>query len=199
MLPSVHILCSPFYPSVLLQSCALLHIYLLFLKLFLFPGSHTPSRGFYFMFNIWQDAGNRTRVAATVASCATNELHTYFCPAASFCSTAYFCPAASFCPTAYFCPAASFCPTVYFCPAASFCPTAYFCTAASFCHAASLCPPAFFCLSSVLLHHSVLLQPSVLLHPSFHIVESYCILLFSINLHFIHNFLQSSCFVSVLS
>ena len=76
MLPSVHILCSPFYPSVLLQSCALLHIYLLFLKLFLFPGSHTPSRGFYFMFNIWQDAGNRTRVAATAARCATNELHT---------------------------------------------------------------------------------------------------------------------------
>ena len=32
--------------------------------------------GFYFMFNIWQDAGIRTRVAATAAKCATNELHT---------------------------------------------------------------------------------------------------------------------------
>ena len=29
------------------------------------------------MFNIWQDAGNRTRVAATAARCATNELHTF--------------------------------------------------------------------------------------------------------------------------
>ena len=31
---------------------------------------------FYFMYNIWQDAGIRTRVAATAARCATNELHT---------------------------------------------------------------------------------------------------------------------------
>ena len=31
---------------------------------------------FYFMYNIWQDAGKRTRVAATAARCATNELHT---------------------------------------------------------------------------------------------------------------------------
>ena len=28
------------------------------------------------MYNIWQDAGNRTRVAASAARCATNELHT---------------------------------------------------------------------------------------------------------------------------
>ena len=28
------------------------------------------------MYNIWQDAGIRTRVAATAASWATNELHT---------------------------------------------------------------------------------------------------------------------------
>ena len=32
--------------------------------------------GFYFLFNIWQDAAIRTRVAATAARCATNELHT---------------------------------------------------------------------------------------------------------------------------
>ena len=31
---------------------------------------------FYFMYNIWQDAGIRTRVAANAAKCATNELHT---------------------------------------------------------------------------------------------------------------------------
>ena len=30
---------------------------------------------FYFMHNIWQDAGNRTRVAFTAARCAINELH----------------------------------------------------------------------------------------------------------------------------
>ena len=30
----------------------------------------------YCMYNIWQDAGIRTRVAATAARCATNELHT---------------------------------------------------------------------------------------------------------------------------
>ena len=42
-----------------------------------FPYS-TPSRDFYFMYNIWQekDAGIRTRVAASAAWCATNELHT---------------------------------------------------------------------------------------------------------------------------
>ena len=28
------------------------------------------------MYNIWQDAGIRTRDAATAAKCATNELHT---------------------------------------------------------------------------------------------------------------------------
>ena len=28
------------------------------------------------MYNIWQDAGIRTRVAATATRCATNELHT---------------------------------------------------------------------------------------------------------------------------
>ena len=33
----------------------------LFLKLFLFLGSRTPSQNFYFIYNIWQDAGNRTR------------------------------------------------------------------------------------------------------------------------------------------
>ena len=33
-------------------------------------------RVFYFMYNVWQDAGKRTRVAATIARCATNELHT---------------------------------------------------------------------------------------------------------------------------
>ena len=32
--------------------------------------------GFYFMYNIWQDAGIRTRVAATAARCAANELYT---------------------------------------------------------------------------------------------------------------------------
>ena len=31
---------------------------------------------FYFMYNIWQDAGIQTRVAAFAARCATNELHT---------------------------------------------------------------------------------------------------------------------------
>ena len=29
-----------------------------------------------FIYSIWQDAGIRTRVAATAARCATNELHT---------------------------------------------------------------------------------------------------------------------------
>ena len=33
-------------------------------------------RDFYFVYNIWQNAGNRTRIAATAARCATNELHT---------------------------------------------------------------------------------------------------------------------------
>ena len=50
-----------------------------FLKLFLFPGVRrvrSPPRDFYFMYNFWQDAGNRTRVAATASRCATNELHT---------------------------------------------------------------------------------------------------------------------------
>ena len=32
--------------------------------------------GFYFMYNFWQDAGIRTRVAATAARCAANELYT---------------------------------------------------------------------------------------------------------------------------
>ena len=36
----------------------------------------SPPRDFYFMYNIWQDARNRTQVAATAARCATNELHT---------------------------------------------------------------------------------------------------------------------------
>ena len=36
----------------------------------------SPPQDFYFMYNIWQDAGNRTRVAANAARCATNELHT---------------------------------------------------------------------------------------------------------------------------
>ena len=31
---------------------------------------------FYFMYNILKDAGIRTRVAATTAKCAANELHT---------------------------------------------------------------------------------------------------------------------------
>ena len=47
-----------------------------FSLLFLFPGSRTPSQDFYFMYNIWQDAGYQTRVAATAARCATIELHT---------------------------------------------------------------------------------------------------------------------------
>ena len=51
-----------------------------FLKLFLFPGLrrvHSPSRIFTLCrYNIWQDAGIRTRVAANAAKCATNELHT---------------------------------------------------------------------------------------------------------------------------
>ena len=34
------------------------------------------SPSFYFMYSIWQDAGIRTRVAATAARFATNELHT---------------------------------------------------------------------------------------------------------------------------
>ena len=42
---------------------------------FLFPGSRTPSQDYYFMYNIWQDAGIRTRVAAITARCATNEPH----------------------------------------------------------------------------------------------------------------------------
>ena len=33
--------------------------------------------GFYFMYNIWQDAGIQTRVAATAARCATHELQTF--------------------------------------------------------------------------------------------------------------------------
>ena len=32
--------------------------------------------GFYFMYNIWQDAGIRTRIAATAARYATNKVHT---------------------------------------------------------------------------------------------------------------------------
>ena len=51
-------------------------------KIFFFPNSFC-SQGpvlrpgiFYFMDNIWQDAGIRTQVAATAARCATNELHT---------------------------------------------------------------------------------------------------------------------------
>ena len=44
--------------------------------LFLFPGSRPPSQDFYFMYNIRQDAGNRSRVPATAARCATIELHT---------------------------------------------------------------------------------------------------------------------------
>ena len=32
------------------------------------------------MYNIWQDAGIRTRVAATAAKCATNELHSTHIP-----------------------------------------------------------------------------------------------------------------------
>ena len=47
-----------------------------FSQLFLFPGSRTPSRDFYFMYDICQDAGIRTRAAATAAMWATNELHT---------------------------------------------------------------------------------------------------------------------------
>ena len=43
---------------------------------FWFPGSRTPFLVFSFIYNIWQDAGIRTRVAATAARCATNELHT---------------------------------------------------------------------------------------------------------------------------
>ena len=35
---------------------------------------------FHFIYNIWQDAGNRTRVAAIAARCATNELHTSLFP-----------------------------------------------------------------------------------------------------------------------
>ena len=49
-------------------------------KIFFFPNSFC-SQGpvlrpgiFYFMDNIWQDAGIRTQVAATAARCATNEL-----------------------------------------------------------------------------------------------------------------------------
>ena len=41
------------------------------LLLFLFPGFRNPSRIFYFMYNFWQDAEIRTRVAATAARCAT--------------------------------------------------------------------------------------------------------------------------------
>ena len=52
-----------------------------FVKLFLFPGLRrvrSSPRDFYYtcMYNIWQDAGNQTRAAATAARCATNELHT---------------------------------------------------------------------------------------------------------------------------
>ena len=47
-----------------------------FFQLFLFPCSRTPSRDLYFMYNIWQDAGIQTPVAATAARCAPNELHT---------------------------------------------------------------------------------------------------------------------------
>ena len=36
----------------------------------------SPPRDFYLLYNICQDAGNRTRVAATAARCAINELHT---------------------------------------------------------------------------------------------------------------------------
>ena len=48
----------------------------LYCPAFTFPGSRTPLPGFYFSYNIWQDAGIRTRVAETAARCATIELHT---------------------------------------------------------------------------------------------------------------------------
>ena len=122
-----------------------------------------------------------------------------------------------------FCSSAYFCPTAYFCPAVSFCPVVFCLRPSVLLHISVLLHP------SVMLHHCVLLRPSVLLHsvhvllscciflsffpaasfcpsatfyplhPSFHIFESYCILLSSINPPFIHHFLQSSCFVSILS
>ena len=45
-------------------------------KLFCAQGPVHRSWYFYFMYSIWQDAGIRTRVAATAARCVTNELHT---------------------------------------------------------------------------------------------------------------------------
>ena len=42
--------------------------------LFLFPGSRTQSWDLYWIYNIWQDVEIRTRVAATAARYATNEL-----------------------------------------------------------------------------------------------------------------------------
>ena len=42
-----------------------------------FSRVRSPSRVFYFMYYIWQYAGIRTRVAATAARCAINELHTF--------------------------------------------------------------------------------------------------------------------------
>ena len=54
-------------------------VFFFFFFFCLFPGFRrvrSPLRNFYFMYNIWQDARNRTRIAATAARCATNELHT---------------------------------------------------------------------------------------------------------------------------
>ena len=48
-----------------------------FLKtLFVTRVPYTPSRVLNYLYNIWQDAGIWTRVAAPAARCATNELHT---------------------------------------------------------------------------------------------------------------------------
>ena len=53
-------------------------IHILLLKLFIPRVKKGPLSvlGFYSMYNIWQDAGIRTRLAETAARCATNELHT---------------------------------------------------------------------------------------------------------------------------
>ena len=57
-----------------------------FLKAFFVPRVPYSVPGLYVMYNIWQDAGIRTRVAAILqpgvltVQCATNDLHTEFCP-----------------------------------------------------------------------------------------------------------------------
>ena len=158
MHPSVHILCSPFYPSVLLQSCVLLlnAYFFSFLKLFLFPGSRTPSRGFTLCTIFGRMPGiepELLRPQPGVLPMSYTHIFLSFSIFLSYCIFLSWCILLSCCILF-----TSFCPTAYFCPFASF------------------CPAAFFCLS-FLLHLSVLLQPSIhsiLLFTSLSPTASFC-------------------------